>query len=173
MQDLLDKAEDYLDKAIEALDDFVDFFYAPSGLQWNFNQITQSNLDAISDTEGFGPVVMHVGEAAEGAITLVGDILNNATVSFPHVEISNRVRDDVAPYLDRATGNPFQGFVDVYAAGALYYMLQLANSSADRMVLYDDPVQHTVLFDREGGRYEDDKVCLTVLLYVYMTIYTY
>jgi hypothetical protein len=156
LQAIQEQGQGYVTDGVNTMARVEQFVYRKSGLGDNFRRMGREALEGISNTKGFGPMVEEFAANLEDVTYAVRLILGNVTsadITFKRVELTNRVRDEVAPYLDRATGNPFSGYVDVYAAGALYYMLQLSNASADRMVNVRDPTQNTIMYNREGDRY--------------------
>ena len=160
IQEKIDKYADQLSDYIEFIRDIQQYIYKSKGLKSRFGEFERQNLETTLEEEGFGPLLMSIGLTIEGVAHDVTEIMSNNSLKGKDIEVTNSLRDP-ATYLDRFSGNPHRGYKNPYEVGALYYMMQLTNQTAERMVDANDPTQNMILTDTNGDAYPDDKICVT------------
>jgi hypothetical protein len=164
VEDAKTKYGDQLAEYTDLTQDLRNFFFGRTELRAHLHSIGRDRLEHMMGSGGMGPVVVHVGRSLQETANQVINIVKNASIAedvdLETVQIAEQLHEP-AVYLDRVTANPHSGYFNLHKAGALYYMMQLTNETADMVVNANDTTQHTVLKDSSGRAYPDGKFCVT------------
>jgi uncharacterized protein YoxC len=158
------KYGDQLTEYTDITQDLRNFFLGRSELRAHLVHLERDRLRHVMGSAGVGPVLMHVGRSLQETANQVINIVKNTSIAedidLETVEVTEQLHEP-AVYLDRVTANPHSGYFDLHKAGALYYMMQLTNDTAEMVVSANDTTQHTFLKDSSGRAYPEGKFCVT------------
>jgi DNA repair ATPase RecN len=160
---VIDKQDEYGDKLsdyINFAEDLKDYIFQQHGLGSRLKEMDAENLNAVLESDGFGPVLMSLGQTMEDVAGDFSDMMQQNSLGHENVEITKDMRDP-ATYMDRFTANPHRGYKSLYDVGALYYMMQLANQTAEMVTDANDPTADTITKNSDGESYPDGKYCVT------------
>jgi uncharacterized protein YoxC len=163
LDQVIDKQDEYGDKLsdyINFAEDLQKYVFNRDALKARLHELDQDNLEAVLDNDGYGPVLVAVGQAFESTANDVVTIMRNNSFKEKRVELTKDLREP-AMYMDRLTTNPHRGFKSLHETGALYYMMQLANQTAEMVTDANDPTADTITKNSDGESYPDGKYCVT------------